>query len=92
MRRAPFPQYEACGKEVIEINLTMEDVTRSHYADALNDEAAAAIAYALNSVFLAKLGDVRYVRDPICPTCKEVGMHADNCVEGRSGGTTLPTR
>jgi hypothetical protein len=83
MQRAPFPQYEACGKEVIEINLTMEDVTRTHYADAIDPEAALAIAYALNSVFLAKLGPQR-PRDPICPTCKEVGMHAANCVEGRS--------
>jgi hypothetical protein len=53
---------------------------------------------ALNSVFLAKLGDsIKRMcnRDPICPTCKEVGMHADNCVEGRKAakhGTSLPTR
>jgi hypothetical protein len=30
-----------------------------HYADAVDPEAAQAIAYALNSVFLAKLGKVR---------------------------------
>jgi hypothetical protein len=46
-----------------------------HYADAVDPEAAQAIAYAMNSVYLAKLGR-------ICPTCKCLGGgHAVNCAE-----------
>lgn len=67
-------EYVANGKQVL--------LNGTHYADACNPEAASAIAYALNSLFLAKLGEIKYVRDPICGTCKEVGMHAANCSEG----------
>jgi hypothetical protein len=44
-------EYVANGKQVL--------LNGTHYADARDPEAASAIAYALNSLFLAKLGDVR---------------------------------
>jgi hypothetical protein len=67
-------EYTSNGKQVL--------LNGWHYADAFDEEAANAIAYALNSVYLAKVGPV-HVRDPICPACKGVGMHAHNCTEGR---------
>lgn len=76
-------EYTANGKQVL--------LNGFHYADAFDDQAANAIAYAMNSVFLAKLGPT-YVRDPICPTCKHVGMHAANCVEGRGKNDAGSTR
>lgn len=74
----PGDKYTSNGKQVL--------LNGFHYADAFDNDAAQAIAYAMNSVFLAKLGKINapiFVRDPVCPTCKEVGMHAANCVEGR---------
>jgi hypothetical protein len=43
-------EYAANGKQVL--------LNRSHYADAKDDDAAKAIAYAMNSVYLSKLGRV----------------------------------
>lgn len=43
--------YCAFGKQVL--------LNGRHYADAVDNEAADAIAYALNSLYLAKLGKVR---------------------------------
>lgn len=68
-------EYTANGKQVL--------LNGKHYADAVDPEAAQAIAYAMNSVFLAKLMPPRRVPDPKCPTCKQIGMHAANCTEGR---------
>lgn len=59
-------EYRACGKQVL--------LNGSHYADACNTDASIAIAYAMNSVYLSKLGRV-------CRTCKVLNGHADNCVE-----------
>lgn len=72
MANAAKDEYKANGKQVL--------LNGSHYADALNDDAATAIAYALNSVYLAKLGPFRQ-----CPACKCVGgAHATNCAERNS--------
>jgi hypothetical protein len=47
--------YRANGKQVL-LNGT------THYADARDDEAAQAIAYAMNSVYLSRLGKVDRVK------------------------------
>lgn len=53
-------EYRAVGKEIVEVQKVGGlSIVNRHYADAVDDEAAIAIAYALNSVFLAKLGDVK---------------------------------
>jgi hypothetical protein len=58
--------FRAFGQQVL--------LNGDHYADARDPDAATAIAYALNSVYLAKLGP--------CRTCKCVGGgHAINCSE-----------
>jgi hypothetical protein len=58
--------YSAVGKEVL--------LNDTHYADAIDPEGAQAIAYAMNNVYLSKLG-------ALCMTCKAIGGHLANCVE-----------
>lgn len=43
-------EYTSGGKQV--------QLNRTHYADARDEDAAKAIAYAMNSVYLSKLGKV----------------------------------
>lgn len=43
-------EYVASGKQVL--------LNGTHYADACDPEAATAIAYAMNTVFLSKLGKI----------------------------------
>jgi hypothetical protein len=53
----PVEEYRAAGKEIVEVQkIGGLSIVNRHYADAVDEEAAIAIAYALNSVFLAKLG------------------------------------
>lgn len=72
----PNDRYFAVGKEVL---IDQAKYPLSHYADAVNEEAAIAIAYALNSLYLAKLGPVD--RKAPCRTCKGVEIHHANCVQ-----------
>jgi hypothetical protein len=69
-------EYRSSGQQVL--------LNDRHYADARDPDAALAIAYALNSVYLAKLGPEPGKQ---CPTCKCVGgAHAVNCVERGTNG------
>jgi hypothetical protein len=57
-------EYRAVGKQVL--------LNGSHYADAKDELAAQSIAYALNSVYLARVGVP-------CEVCKQIGTHAPAC-------------
>jgi hypothetical protein len=64
-------EYSATGKEVL--------LNGSHFADARNPDEAIAIAYAMNSVFLSKLGPEPGKQ---CSICKCIGgAHSMNCVQ-----------
>lgn len=64
-------EYRAGGKQVL--------LNGSHYADAKDADAAIAIAYAMNSVYLAQIGPLP---DRQCPTCKCIGgAHSQQCAD-----------
>lgn len=71
-----FPAYKAAGKEVIRTSFDHDKrcSKSSHYADAIDNEAAIAIAYALNSVFLAELGPSK-----ACKNCGGEEVHKSYC-------------
>lgn len=61
-------EYVAVGKQVL--------CNNEHYADAKDELAAQSIAYALNNVYLAKIGAP-------CLICKSFGEHEPFCEYGR---------